>query len=142
MLQQIKGDILVAMKTGDTIKRDILRIIAGEVELAESAGKKLSDEQIYSLIRKQIESNNTLIECGHSESAKLAEENMVLDGYLPQTLSKSEIKRILFMSDIIDDIREAGSGKGTGLAMKLFKERGCNVLGSDVKDVVCGISST
>lgn len=142
MLKQIKSDILAAMKTGDTTRRDILRIIAGEVELAESTGKKLSDEQIYSLIRKQIESNNTLIECGYSDSEKLSNENVVLDSYLPKTLSKSEIKCILFMSGLIDDIKEAGSGKGTGLAMKLFKERGYNVLGSDVKDVVCGISST
>lgn len=136
MLKQLNQDIISAIKLNNPIKRDILRIIVGEIQNIQATSKKMTDEQIQSLIRKQIKANNEMIEYG-AEPERLEKENAILEGYLPKVLSQNEIKLILLANqELSDDIREAGSGKGMGLAMKYLKSDGYSVLGQDVKFIV------
>jgi len=143
LINNIKKQIIIAMRSGDPVERDILRLVVGESQTQN----KFDDDSVYRVIKKLIESNKQtaqkFTERDGAEALeqvnKLCQENGVLYELLPSTLSAQEIKKRLVdsSSTILFEIGEAKSnGQATGLAMKFLKQAGCNVDGSDVSNVV------
>ena len=142
MLTKLKSDLKDAMKSGDSVKKDILRVIIAEVNHLEMtpqyAAKSLPDEQIYKIINKLVQSNNeTLPNSNPERTAILSRENEILNSYLPKQLSVQEIKEILV--NFVDLKLAKSEGQAIGLAVKYFKEQGHFVDGKDVKTVVSEI---
>jgi uncharacterized protein YqeY len=112
MKTQIKNQIKVAMKNGHTIKRDILRVLMGEIERREqtSAGHiTLTDEMITSLIKKMV--------ANIRETTDDLHEIIILSEYLPTTLSEDEV--VVIIAEVMD--REGiDSMRGLGTIMKEF----------------------
>jgi len=81
--EQIRKDMVTAMKSRETDVVDILRVAAGEFG---RIGKDLDDGQVIKVIRKLSE-NATELE-NHREAE-------ILDKYLPQMLDEAEIKAII-----------------------------------------------
>ena len=143
LLQEIKQQVLEAMKAKDTLAKDVLRVVQGDIELAETrSGKALSDDEAQKIVRKLIKSNQeTLAVNPDAQTAeKLNKEIAILEALLPRTLSVDEI--IAALDSVKDGIQAAGNdGQATGVAMKHLKPQGLAVDGKDVSEAVRQIRS-
>lgn len=124
VIMDIKNAIFVAMKSRDSVRANILRLVLSESERTGSSYDKIAE--------KLIESNNEALR--YRDDQKLVEENGILKELIPEKISKEEIFSLL--SPTISDIILHSEGKSIGLAMKFFKEKSLNVSGDDVKFVV------
>lgn len=110
LLDKIKKEVISAMKAKDNVKRDVLRLIKGEVE---RGGKHATDEFILKTIKKTIDGLNET----KAEGYEL--QIAVLEPFLPSQLSEAEITTII--TDLIAEKGFSGK-KDLGLVMRYFKE--------------------
>jgi len=107
MLEKLKAERISAMKEKNTIKKNVLSTLIGEIERENKSGKgELKEQDIIKLIKKMVENNITT----GSE-----DENQYIDIYLPKMLSENELETII--SKIIEDNNLEGM-KGMGVIMK------------------------
>lgn len=145
LVEDIKGQVKDAMKSGDTVARDILRLALGEIQTAEARkAASLSDEEAGAAVRKLIKSNEetlSLSEDNAERAATLKKEIQVLTALLPKQLSVEEIVKAL--EPVKDAIVAAkADGQATGVAMKHLKSTGANVSGNDVGAAVKKLRGT
>ncbi len=136
--EQIKQEITKAMRAGDTLRRDVLRVALGELQLEEGRqGRPLPDDEAQRIVRKLIKSNQETMEAsGPGERAdRLRAEIEALESLLPQALSVEQI--VAALEPVADQVRAAGNdGQATGVAMKHLKSSGAAVEGRDVAEAV------
>lgn len=134
IVDDIKKQITAAMKSGDGVARDVLRLALGEIQTAEARkNAPASDEDAAAAIRKLIKSNEeTLGLSADAEGAStLRREIEVLSSLLPKQLSVDEI--VAALAPVRDAITSAkADGQATGVAMKHLKSVGAAVSGNDV----------
>lgn len=106
--ERIQADRVLALKEGNTVKRNLLGVLVGELELK---GKTSTDEQVVSIIKKLIESNKL---------SNTTDENIYLECYLPTMLSTNELELIILS---ICDSYGFTKKKDMGKVMKVLKER-------------------
>lgn len=139
LLDEIKAQMRSAMKSGDSVAKEILRVAVGEIttEFAR-AGRKGDDEEASAIVRKLIKSNDETLASGGAqgdEHAKLVRENEVLAAFLPKSLDMGAI--VAALAPVADAIKAAGNdGQATGVAMKELKKIGAVVNGKDVSAAV------
>lgn len=122
LLDKINSDIVLAMKSKDSLKLSTLRMLKGAIDL-ERINKKLekvSDEDIVSIISKQIktrkESIAEFLKGGRQDLVeKTNEEINILSVYMPKMLSEDEIS--VFVDEAISKVN-ATSIKDMGSVMK------------------------
>ncbi len=138
LVEEIKKQIAAAMKSGDTVARDVLRLALGEIQTAEARkAAAISEDDAAAAVRKLIKSNEeTLGLSGEGERATvLRREIEVLSGLLPKQLSVDDIVAALATEH--EAIKAAKSdGQATGVAMKTLKASGKAVSGNDVTQAV------
>jgi uncharacterized protein YqeY len=134
LIDEIKKQVTQAMRDKDTQKRDLLKVVLGELQTAAArTGDNLDDEQSQKIIRKIVKSTQEMIELGKRPEAveQAKAELVILESLLPKTLSVDEI--IAALQPVADDVRAAGNdGQATGVAMKHLKSAGAVVEGKDV----------
>jgi uncharacterized protein YqeY len=135
LIDDIKGQIKDAMKSGDTVARDILRLAQSEIQMAEvRKAATLSDDEAGAAVRKLIKSNEETLSLSAENAeraATLKKEIEVLTALLPKQLSVDDIVKAL--EPVKDAIVAAkADGQATGVAMKHLKTTGANVSGNDV----------
>jgi len=100
--EKIISDLKDAMRSGDNVKRDTLRLLDSAVKNAEIEKKKketgLSDEEILEVISRSVKQRQDSIRQfnagGRPELAeKEKKETDILMPYLPAQLSEEEIKK-------------------------------------------------
>ncbi len=134
LIDDVKAQITQAMRDRDTPRRDLLKVVLGELQtVASRTGEAMDDEQAQRIIRKIVKSNHEMIELSTRPEAieKAKTELVILASLLPKTLSVDEIVSAL------DPVREAvvaagNDGQATGVAMKHLKSGGAVVGGKDV----------
>lgn len=134
LIDDLKKQIAAAMKSGDTVARDVLRLALGEIQTAEARKNAVaSDEEATSVLRKLIKSNEETVSLTEDTARAdvLRREIAILSALLPKQLTVDEIAAAL-ASDV-EAIRAAGNdGQATGIAMKRLKATGASVSGADV----------
>lgn len=86
--EQIKKDLMVAMKAKDEEKKSALRIVIGEFGRAEK--KELSDDDVVKTLKKLIKSEReTLEQSGKPGASRYIE---ILESYLPQMATDDDIR--------------------------------------------------
>lgn len=134
LVEDIKKQITQAMKSGDAVARDVLRLALSEIQTAEARkNAPVSEEDAINAVRKLIKSNEeTLVLTTDTERAgTLRQEIGVLSALLPKQLSVDDIARALDTQR--DAIKAAANdGQATGIAMKYLKSTGASVSGNDV----------
>lgn len=143
LADEIKKHMFAAMKAGNTIEKEILRVAMGEITTQAARGDKpQTDEEVEAILKKLVKSNQeTLSSSEDAEQKKTLEQEIaILQAFLPKSLGVDEI--IAALAPLADQIKAAGNdGQATGIAMKHLKPTGAVVNGKDVSDAVKKIRS-
>ncbi len=138
LLDEIKAQMFRAMKAGQIVEKEILRVAVGEITTeAAREGRKGDDEEARAIVKKLMKSNEESLASGPDAERRsvLEEENRILSAFLPQTLGVDAI--VAALGAVAEAVRAAGNeGQATGIAMKHLKASGASVNGKDVAAAV------
>lgn len=136
-LDDVKRRMMAAMKAGDTVRKEILRVVVGEITTNEARGTVKTEDDERAIVRKLLKSNEETLSLTTDAAQKqtLVQEIAILRELLPQSLSVDAIVEAL--APVRDALRAEGNdGKATGAAMKHLKSLGALVEGKDVSEAV------
>jgi uncharacterized protein YqeY len=136
-LDDVKRRMMAAMKAGDVVRKEILRVAVGEITTNEARGTVKTEDDERAIVRKLLKSNEETLSLTTDEAQKqtLLQEIAILRELLPQSLGVDAIVEAL--APVRDALRaEANDGKATGAAMKHLKSLGALVEGKDVSEAV------
>lgn len=125
MYEKINEDLKNAMKEKDTFKLSVLRMLKSALQLEQIAKKhELDDNEISAVLKKQVKvRKDSLEEYKKYDKTELVEslekEIAILDAYLPEEMSESEINEIV--KSAVEEIKPT-SMKDMGLVMKKVNE--------------------
>ena len=138
--EQILEDIKTAMKSGDTVRRDALRMLNSTLKQIEVDERiTLSDERVFSVLQTEIKRRNesaAQYKAGGREDLAQKElgEAEIIGAYLPKQLSDDELGAAL--SALLSELG-ATSAKDMGRVMKAAKEKfGASVDGKRLSEAV------
>ena len=143
MREQIMNDIKTAMKNQNKELLNVIRMVKGAIQLEEINVKhELTDEEMVSLISKQIKSRKeTIDELKNSNRSELLEktekEIEILSKYMPKMMEVDEINKVIDeVFELVKPVDSKDMGKVMGkinpmlkgkadmsLVSKLIKER-------------------
>ncbi len=138
--EQIKSELITAMKAKDEFSLSILRLVNSAVKNKEiDLGHELSDDEIMAVIRTMVkQGKDAMVDFKTDNRTDLVEkqekEISFLEKYLPQAMPVEEVEKIC-----AEAIQESGAstpadmGKAMGLAMKKISGRAD---GSVVKEII------
>lgn len=87
--EQINTDFMTAFKAKNTVAKNLLSVVRGEIQTTEkNTGKELSDEEVLAILTKTTKSLKEMVANG-SEQAKIELE--IIESYLPKQMSKEEV---------------------------------------------------
>jgi uncharacterized protein YqeY len=142
--QQIKDQIKKAMLAKDAVRLSVLRGLSAAmtnelVSMKRKPDAELSDEEVLNVIRRQVKQRKDSIlafnKGGRQELAAAEEAEMkILETYLPQMMSKDEIRPIAEAKKAeLGATDKSKMGMLMGAVMKELKGKADGV---DVKEVV------
>jgi uncharacterized protein YqeY len=134
LIDDVKEQVLQAMRAKDSDRRDLLKVVLGELQTAAARlNEDLPDAEAQRLIRKMVKSNQEMAELSDRPGVaeKMRAEILILETLLPQTLSVDQIVEAL--APVVDAVKAAGNdGQAMGAAMKHLKSSGASVDGKSV----------
>jgi uncharacterized protein len=95
--ERIQSDITAAMRSGDELRRDTLRMAESAIYNAEKRDRRTySDDEVAALIAREVKTRRESVEAftkaGRQDlAAKESSEIEILAAYLPEQLSEAEI---------------------------------------------------
>lgn len=138
--EQIRSDMADAMRSGDTERRDTLRMLAAAIKQVEVDDQTtLDDAGVLAVLSKQAKQRRESIaeyeKAGRDDLVE-AEQNelTIIESYLPQMMSREEIAALA--APIVVELGAAGPkdmGKVMGRLMPQLKGKAD---GRDVNEVV------
>lgn len=142
LVEDIKKRVAAAVKQGDHVTRDVLRLALGEIQTAEARkNAPLGEEESAAALRKLVKSNEETLGAlpsGDDRIAVLEREITALKSLLPAAMTVEQIGAAL--EGLAADIKAAKSdGQATGIAMKHLKSTGAAAGGNDVTAAVKAI---
>lgn len=121
LYEQINNDIKEAMKSKDSFRLGVIRMVKGAMQLEKANPREeLSDEDVIKVISKQIKMRKDSI----NDFAKAGREDLVLQNnkeieilmeYMPRQLSREEIIEII--DKVFEEVKPSSS-KDLGMVMK------------------------
>ena len=123
---ELEASLKDAMKTGDVIRRDILRVVLTNIKIAEvDKGTTLDDAAVISLLQKEVKTHKESIEAAKTANRVDLEshytvEMEILEKFLPEQMQEDEIRSV-----VRDAIVESGAATPAdmGKVMKLVLPR-------------------
>ena len=113
--EKISADYMSAFKAKNTVAKNLLSVIKGEIQTIEknTGTESLSDEEVTKILNKTVKS----LKETQSKSAteQTAEELSIVESYLPKQMSQDEIDE-----KVMQLIAEGASN--IGAVMKAFAE--------------------
>ena len=90
--EKINKDYIEAFKAKNTVKKNLLSVIKGEIQTIEknSMVENLSDEEVIKILNKFAKNCKENIRLANDEKSKV--ELVVIESYLPKQLSSEEIQ--------------------------------------------------
>jgi uncharacterized protein YqeY len=118
---RVQSDVAVAMRGGDALRRDVLRmVVSAAYNVEKRQGHPLSDDEFLAVLTREVKTRRESVEAfraGDREdlASKEEAEIAILGEYLPQALSETEIAGL---------IREAIAATGASTARDMGKVMG------------------
>ncbi|MDO9085829.1 MAG: GatB/YqeY domain-containing protein [Anaerolineaceae bacterium] len=138
--EDLSTELKIAMKESNTdVKRVIRMVIASVKNLEIDKGKLLNDDEVISIIHKEIKSRNEVIDgarlSNRQDLINEAENDIkILNRFLPEGLSHEELKKIV--QETIVEVN-AISISDMGKVMKLVLPKiGGRASGNEVSQIV------
>ncbi|MBB1543368.1 MAG: GatB/YqeY domain-containing protein [candidate division SR1 bacterium] len=130
MIEQIMQDYKIAMKERQENRKLILNYLISQIKNKKiDLQRELTDEEVVNLIRKEVKSLQEgmlfLQKAGKRDEFKTEEEKRkVLEGYLPQLMTKEQTKNLI--QQIVVELGLIDLQKQKGVLMKeiMSKYRG------------------
>lgn len=144
MLTKLKADLLKLRKE-KSVLAPTLAVVIGDIEMAQSRGNTLTDEQILQIIRKLIKNNQETRDLMSKQTdntydaaiCHINDQCAFLQQYLPTVLSAEQVKNELTEGGVYDKINSlANEGQKLGVAMKFLKGKNLSVDPTIVKQVI------
>jgi uncharacterized protein YqeY len=101
LADQVQGDVRAAMKSGDAVRRDALRLLLSSLQGAEKEARRpLSAEEEVAVLRRErkrrLEAAEAYRDAGSEDRAGQEEaEAVVIEAYLPAELGDEELAAIV-----------------------------------------------
>ncbi len=98
---RIQTDIATAMRGGDTLRRDVLRMtVSAAYNVEKKQGRPLTDDEYLGVLSREVKTRQESVEAfrggGREDlAAKEEAEIAVLREYLPAPLTESEIEALI-----------------------------------------------
>jgi uncharacterized protein len=99
--ERIQTDIATAMRGGDALRRDVLRMATNAAYNVEKRqGTPLTDEEYLAVLTREVKTRRESVEAfrgaGREDLATKEEAEIeILRGYLPEALGESELKALV-----------------------------------------------
>ena len=138
--QKLTDDLTRALKSGDTVRRSVIRLVMAATQNAEIARRSsLNDADIMGIIAKEIRQRRESIEAfkqGNRPDLVVQEEIelAILDEYLPQQMTREEIVAAARL--IIKEVEAQGPGDKGKVMSKLIAQLKGRADGREVNAVV------
>lgn len=97
------------MKTKQTVKLNLIRVLRGEISRFEDSVKKLTDAEVISICKKMVENLKII------GTAEAKAEIEILSEYVPEQISSDELTVIVsdyIMSNQLKDMKAMGAVMG------------------------------
>jgi len=115
--EQIKRDLVEAMKARDEERKDTLRVIMGEFARLDS--KEVSDDEVVKILRKLLKAEKEVLV--HTAETGMSRFVTIVESYLPAMADDEEIRR--WVSDNVDFSHFKNRMQAMGSIMKHFGPR-------------------
>ncbi len=99
--EQIQTDIATAMRSGDALRRDVLRMASSAAyNVEKKQGRALTDDEMLGVLTREVKTRRESVvayegagrqDLADKETAEIA----ILSGYLPQALSEDELTALV-----------------------------------------------
>ena len=119
--ERLQDDTTAAMRSGDTLRRDVLRMVQNAIYLVEKAKRiTMSDDDVIGVLTREVKTRRESVEAfrngGREDLATKEEaEIAILSDYLPQALGEDELNAL---------VREAVEATGASNARDMGKVMG------------------
>lgn len=141
--EQLRADVTAAMRSGDAMRRDTLRMVLAAIKQTELDSRVvLDDSGVQDVLRKQIkqrqESIDDFTRAGREQDvAHERAEIELIQAYLPQMMSREEVEQLARAAIAETGVTDA---KGMGQVMsKLMPQVKGKADGRLVNEVVRGL---
>lgn len=137
LLDEIRRQMMAAMKAGDTVRKEILRVAMGEITMGAERAGGADDAFAQQVLRRLVKSNGETLRLSAdpAQKAVLQEEIDILEALLPKGMSVEALVEAL--EPVREAVRSAANeGAATGVAMRHLKSLGAVAPGRDVGDAV------
>jgi uncharacterized protein YqeY len=137
---KLSDDLKQAMRSGDTVRRDTLRMLIASVNNAEIAKQSaLTDADILGVISKEVKRHQESIDAFKKGNradlvAKEEAEMVILQSYLPEQISRDEI--IAAVREVITALGAKGMGDKGKVMQQLMPKLKGKADGKAINDVV------
>ena len=118
---RIQSDIAVAMRGGDGLRRDVLRmVVSAAYNVEKKQGRPLTDDEYLAVLTREVKTRRESVEAfraGRREDlvAKEEAEIAIISGYLPAALTDDEVAEL---------VREGIAATGASSARDMGKVMG------------------
>ena len=143
--KRMTEELKQAMKSGDTVKRDTLRMLISSVKNAEIAKlAALTDTDVLGVISKDVKRHQESIDAFKKGNradlvAKEAAEMAILQSYLPKQLSRDEV--MAAVREVIAAVGAKGPGDKGKVMQQLMPKLKGKADGKEINDVVTQLLS-
>lgn len=144
--QKLANDLKQAMRDGDKLRRGVIRLLMADIKNAEIARQAdLDDSDIPGIIAKGIRQRKESIDAfrqGNRDDLVAQEEGelAILQGYLPQQVSREEI--IAAARRVIDEVGAQGPGDKGKVMPNLIAQLKGKADGREINAVVTELLSS
>ncbi len=143
--RSITDDIKAAMKSGDTVKKDTLRMLIAAVNNAEKAKQSaLGNADVLGIIAKEVKKHQESIDAfkqGNRQDLvdKEEAEMAILQAYLPEQMSRDDIVKAA--KEVITAVGAQGPGDKGKVMKELMPKLKGKADGKEINDVVTELLS-
>ena len=138
--QKLMDDLKQAMRSGDKVRRSVIRLVMTAIRNAEIARQAaLDDTDILGIIAKEVRQRHESIEAfrlgnSHDLVAQEEAELAVLSEYLPQQMTREEI--IVAARRVIEEVGAQGPADKGKVMPKLIAQLKGRADGREINEVV------
>lgn len=99
--ERLQSDTTAAMRSGDALRRDVLRMASNAMYMLEKRqGKPLSDDEELQVLSREVKTRRESVEAfraaGREDLATKEEaEIAVLSGFLPEALDENQLRTLI-----------------------------------------------